>query len=92
MSPPSSFRRDIKYLALSAIVSIHSWFRRNRAVSLSFTAYIERLMTKALSYLHHIGVLPTDIDFMGHVNNARYLNWVQGAGCRFGALEQACPT
>ena len=24
-----------------------------------------------------IKVLPADIDFMGHVNNARYLNWVQ---------------
>ena len=24
-----------------------------------------------------IKVLPDDIDFMGHVNNARYLNWVQ---------------
>lgn len=79
MSPPSSFGRDIKYLALSANVSIHSWFRRNRAVSLSFTSYFESLMTKALSHLHRIGVLPADIDFMGHVNNARYLNWVQDA-------------
>lgn len=26
-----------------------------------------------------IGILPADIDFMGHVNNARYLNWVQDA-------------
>ena len=26
-----------------------------------------------------IKVLPEDIDFMGHVNNARYLNWVQEA-------------
>lgn len=26
-----------------------------------------------------IKVLSTDIDFMGHVNNARYLNWVQDA-------------
>ena len=26
-----------------------------------------------------ITVLPSDIDFMGHVNNARYLNWVQEA-------------
>ncbi|HAU22653.1 MAG TPA: thioesterase [Erythrobacter sp.] len=26
-----------------------------------------------------IKVLPDDIDFMGHVNNARYLNWVQEA-------------
>ena len=36
-------------------------------------------MTKALSHLHRIGVLPADIDFMGHVNNARYLTWVQDA-------------
>ena len=28
---------------------------------------------------HSIGVLESDIDFMGHVNNARYLNWVQDA-------------
>lgn len=26
-----------------------------------------------------IKVVPGDIDFMGHVNNARYLNWVQEA-------------
>ena len=26
-----------------------------------------------------ITVEPADIDFMGHVNNARYLNWVQEA-------------
>jgi acyl-CoA thioester hydrolase len=26
-----------------------------------------------------IKILPADIDFMGHVNNARYLNWVQDA-------------
>ena len=26
-----------------------------------------------------IRVVPDDIDFMGHVNNARYLNWVQDA-------------
>ena len=26
-----------------------------------------------------ITVTPDDIDFMGHVNNARYLNWVQDA-------------
>ena len=36
-------------------------------------------MTMAAPHLHRIGVLPTDIDFMGHVNNARYLNWVQEA-------------
>jgi len=28
---------------------------------------------------HPIGILPADIDFMGHVNNARYLAWVQDA-------------
>ena len=33
----------------------------------------------AAAFLHPIKVLPDDIDFMGHVNNARYLNWVQDA-------------
>ena len=28
---------------------------------------------------HPIRILPDDIDFMGHVNNARYLSWVQDA-------------
>ena len=31
------------------------------------------------SHLHPIRILPDDIDFMGHVNNARYLGWVQDA-------------
>lgn len=31
----------------------------------------------AAPHYHPIGILPEDIDFMGHVNNARYLNWVQ---------------
>jgi acyl-CoA thioester hydrolase len=30
-------------------------------------------------YLHPIAVDPADIDFMGHVNNASYLTWVQDA-------------
>ena len=33
----------------------------------------------AIPHDHAIGILPADIDFMGHVNNARYLNWVQDA-------------
>jgi acyl-CoA thioester hydrolase len=32
-----------------------------------------------LSHLFPIKILPEDIDFMGHVNNSRYLNWVQDA-------------
>jgi acyl-CoA thioester hydrolase len=32
-----------------------------------------------LTHQHNIGILPADIDFMGHVNNARYLSWVQDA-------------
>ena len=27
----------------------------------------------------HISIVDADIDFMGHVNNAAYLNWVQNA-------------
>ncbi len=36
-------------------------------------------MTTAPPHHHPIGIVPADIDFMGHVNNARYLNWVQDA-------------
>lgn len=33
----------------------------------------------AASYIHPIEIRAEDIDFMGHVNNARYLGWVQDA-------------
>jgi acyl-CoA thioester hydrolase len=33
----------------------------------------------AAAHFFPIKVLPADIDFMGHVNNARYLGWVQDA-------------
>ncbi len=40
--------------------------------------YVGTIMT-TLSHLFPIKILPGDIDFMGHVNNARYLGWVQDA-------------
>lgn len=33
----------------------------------------------AKSFAFPVSVHPEDIDFMGHVNNARYLSWVQDA-------------
>lgn len=36
-------------------------------------------MSATALYSHPITVVPEDIDFMGHVNNARYLAWVQDA-------------
>jgi acyl-CoA thioester hydrolase len=33
----------------------------------------------ALPHRFSIGIDPADIDFMGHVNNASYLRWVQDA-------------
>lgn len=33
----------------------------------------------SIAYRHPIGIDPADIDFMGHVNNATYLKWVQEA-------------
>lgn len=33
----------------------------------------------ANSHILPIRIVPGDIDFMGHVNNARYLGWVQDA-------------
>lgn len=38
-----------------------------------------RVIMTTLSHLFPIKILPADIDFMGHVNNARYLGWVQDA-------------
>jgi acyl-CoA thioester hydrolase len=36
-------------------------------------------VTHAAPHRFPIGIDPTDIDFMGHVNNASYLKWVQEA-------------
>ena len=36
-------------------------------------------MSAAKAYHFPITIVPGDIDFMGHVNNARYLSWVQDA-------------
>jgi len=36
-------------------------------------------VNKPEPHLVAITVQPSDIDFMGHVNNANYLNWVQDA-------------
>ncbi len=35
------------------------------------------------SFVHPIGILPDDIDHMGHVNNSVYLKWVQDAVVRY---------
>ena len=37
----------------------------------------------ASAYHHRIGILPADIDHMGHVNNSVYLKWVQDAVVRY---------
>ncbi len=36
-------------------------------------------MNPSLPHNYRIGIDPADIDFMGHVNNASYLKWVQEA-------------
>ena len=41
------------------------------------SAYISEM--NAAPHFFPIKILPDDIDFMGHVNNARYLSWVQDA-------------
>lgn len=35
--------------------------------------------SSAITHDHPISILPSEIDFMGHVNNAHYLRWVQDA-------------
>jgi acyl-CoA thioester hydrolase len=36
-------------------------------------------MPASMPFRFLVSIDPSDIDFMGHVNNARYLNWVQDA-------------
>ena len=36
-------------------------------------------MTTAIPHSHPVEIAASDIDFMGHVNNAHYLRWVQDA-------------
>ena len=51
------------------------------AIALAITtvqAYICEV-TQATPHRFSIGIDPADIDFMGHVNNASYLKWVQEA-------------
>jgi len=40
---------------------------------------VRRGVTNAAPHRFSIGIEPVDIDFMGHVNNASYLKWVQAA-------------
>ncbi len=36
-------------------------------------------VSNAIPHSYPVGIEPDDIDFMGHVNNASYLKWVQAA-------------
>jgi acyl-CoA thioester hydrolase len=58
----------IKYLALGQLRPLHRRIFQDN----------DRYMS-SLSHMFPIRILPDDIDFMGHVNNSRYLNWVQEA-------------
>jgi acyl-CoA thioester hydrolase len=41
------------------------------------------------AYHHPVGILPGDIDHMGHVNNSVYLKWVQEAVIRYWGPAEA---
>jgi acyl-CoA thioester hydrolase len=47
-------------------------------------------MSSSVPHSYRIEIDPTDIDFMGHVNNASYLKWVQAAV--LGHWERFAPT
>lgn len=42
-------------------------------------SYESCMASQALPFEYHVDVAQDDIDFMGHVNNASYLKWVQAA-------------
>jgi acyl-CoA thioester hydrolase len=52
---------------------------RFSVASIAATRYKACVSTTAIPHSYSIGIDPSDIDFMGHVNNASYLKWVQAA-------------
>lgn len=48
-------------------------------IALSTALCYETGVSTARPHSFAIGIQPDDIDFMGHVNNANYLKWVQAA-------------
>ena len=53
---------------------------RRGGLELAFTGVSNQMCSMpALPHYFPITIEPADIDFMGHVNNARYLGWVQDA-------------
>src|SRR4029450_5896143 len=55
----------------------------------TFVSEAHRSTMVSEAYHHPIGILPDDIDHMGHVNNSVYLKWVQEAVVDF--WEQVAP-
>jgi acyl-CoA thioester hydrolase len=70
---------------LRTVASIKTveWFASSHNPSIdSQLSFIDSTVSKmniTAPHVHPIGIFPADIDFMGHVNNARYLTWVQDA-------------
>lgn len=52
-------------------------------VDTSVSRHDLRPIMTATPFHHPIGILPADIDHMGHVNNSVYLKWVQEAVVRY---------
>jgi acyl-CoA thioester hydrolase len=49
----------------------------------TYVSYTHTLTMVNEAYHHPIGIVPDDIDHMGHVNNSVYLKWVQEAVVRY---------
>jgi len=64
-------RFDRAFRSVRSLPGKFAIFRRKR--------YIPSVTDHALPHDFPIGIDPADIDFMGHVNNASYLKWVQEA-------------
>ena len=59
--------------------SVYCRYRSRLVIAMfRFACYICSVTT-AIPHTYAIGIEPADIDFMGHVNNANYLKWVQAA-------------
>lgn len=70
-------------MPINAVVRHQQVRLANRVIPLNTGVRTRRsMLLRAMTTIPHaypIDVAPSDIDLMGHVNNARYLTWVQDA-------------
>ena len=77
--PPPHAKEEFYGLIAALQLSVASAPLTGNWLFFAICATVQNVTDHALPHDFPIGIDPADIDFMGHVNNASYLKWVQDA-------------